>query len=855
MRAEWGLALLLLAAHVAAQSLPSVVDVLNALPVLTTFRDSLRETELLQALEGAGPFTVFAPSNTAIDLLGPGVLETLRYGQNSQYFLELLQYHVVYANVGSSDMSPGLTLMTWSSKTLEITDVAPSIRLNGVAPVTQADVACSNGMVHVLSRVARPPAFSFPPPLKNILELTQSSSYLTNFGTGLELSGLAEEFSDPRTERALTVLLPTDAAFANLGLGIASSLQLPANLDHLLRLLKYHAVRGVHASADLAPGEKLQTLEGSDVTITSVTPGMLVNEATVISRDVPATNGMVQLMDQVLLPTTWSYPDKTITQIVQTSPNLSILQTALRLTDMEWIFASATKQTLLAPTDEAFRALGPGVASSLLLMSNLEDLVALLRLHMIESVHKSDEMVLRSSIVTKQGEAVVIDALSPLSINGARSAVQDVPATNGILHIMDSVVMPKLWRFPERNLMQFANKESELSDFVGLVMAAGLLEEFQGTGPFTALIPNNYAFYELGALLDDLRAPSSAQNLKEVLRYHIVKGKHLSMDLTSPQDLVTLQGASVQAVPWTNLGWNGIAYDSASPPVVINSIAQVTKPDVSATNGIVHVIDRVLFPPGLDQVYTTTQAKIPIISSGATRSALTLGLMGLTVKVHLLSPDVSQRLLRGSAETVRALKALHAATSEAEGHSEEHPEHQAYVAPSPAAAELPAASGDSPAASRTPLLAPDAPVLAPASTATKAHRGPKGPTGDVGSAGPPGPPGPPGPTIVVGYQGFGYNPYMMNPYVMSNGMPNAMPNMPMANMPMANMPTVPTPGMAANATASGFGMGSVPAVPPVALAASHAGAKEAQVARAGLLESLRASVRKGASHFCSEEPP
>ncbi|CAJ1396098.1 unnamed protein product [Effrenium voratum] len=220
-----------------------------------------------------------------------------------------------------------------------------------------------------------------------------------------------------------------------------------------------------------------------------------------------------------------------------------------------------------------------------------------------------------------------------------------------------------------------------------------------------------------------------------------------------------------------------------------------------------------------------------------------------TVKVHLLSPDVSQRLLRGSAETVRALKALHAATSEAEGHSEEHPEHQAYVAPSPAAAELPAASGDSPAASRTPLLAPDAPVLAPASTATKAHRGPKGPTGDVGSAGPPGPPGPPGPTIVVGYQGFGYNPYMMNPYVMPNGMPNgmptAMPNMPMANMPkMANMPTVPTPGMAANATASGFGMGGVPAVPPVALAASNAGAKEAQVASAGLLESLRASVRK-----------
>eukprot|EP00434_Breviolum_minutum_P006444 symbB.v1.2.005688.t1/scaffold334.1/size226555/11 len=69
---------------------------------------------------------------------------------------------------------------------------------------------------------------------------------------------------------------------------------------------------------------------------------MLVNEkATVISADVPATNGIIQLMDQVLLPTTWAYPDKTILQIIQASPNLSILRTALEKTDLAWIFASA----------------------------------------------------------------------------------------------------------------------------------------------------------------------------------------------------------------------------------------------------------------------------------------------------------------------------------------------------------------------------------------------------------------------------------------------------------------------------------------------------------------------------------
>eukprot|EP00438_Fugacium_kawagutii_P015651 Skav229948 [mRNA] locus=scaffold2665:168495:169836:- [translate_table: standard] len=76
---------------------------------------------------------------------------------------------------------------------------------------------------------------------------------------------------------------------------------------------------------------------------------MLINDkATVMSTDVPATNGIIQLMDTVLLPTTWAYPDKSIMQIVQApapaSPNLSILRMALEKADLAWIFASAWLQ-------------------------------------------------------------------------------------------------------------------------------------------------------------------------------------------------------------------------------------------------------------------------------------------------------------------------------------------------------------------------------------------------------------------------------------------------------------------------------------------------------------------------------
>lgn len=84
----------------------------------------------------------------------------------------------------------------------------------------------------------------------------------------------------------------------------------------------------------------------------------------------------------------------------------------------------------------------------------------------------------------------------------------------------------------------------------------------------------------------------------------------------------------MSAVPWTQLGWTGIAYDSAAPPVVINARAQVVTPDVLATNGVVHIIDHVLLPPDLDASFLyTTQA--PLLAAG--KAASTTALLGLAL--------------------------------------------------------------------------------------------------------------------------------------------------------------------------------------------------------------------------------
>ena len=128
---------------------------------------------------------------------------------------------------------------------------------------------------------------------------------------------------------------------------------LEANRDHLISLVRNHAVQGVVSSSSLALGQSLKTLANGQLSVTSLVPTMLINErATVISRDVPATNGMIQLVDTVLLPSTWLYPDKTILAIVSSSPDLTILHRALAHADIDWVFASGL-------ATEGFRVCSP----------------------------------------------------------------------------------------------------------------------------------------------------------------------------------------------------------------------------------------------------------------------------------------------------------------------------------------------------------------------------------------------------------------------------------------------------------------------------------------------------------------
>jgi len=271
---------------------------------------------LVDTLSGDGPFTVFAPTNDAFTA-GPQGLSTAN-------LTDVLKYHVVGVKAFSSDLTDGEvlpTVFTGHSSTAHTTDgVTITSETDNVAKVTTANVNCSNGVVHIVDAVLVPilsaavttPAPVTPAPTPapgpvptpgpcealTIVECAQlpANDALSSLVTDLTTAGLVETLSGTGP---FTVFAPTNAAFA-----LAPQDLSVANLTDVL---KYHVVSGNVLSTDLTDGQVLSTVfTGHDSTV-HTTDGVTItseteNVATVTNPNVVCSNGVVHIVDAVLVP-------------------------------------------------------------------------------------------------------------------------------------------------------------------------------------------------------------------------------------------------------------------------------------------------------------------------------------------------------------------------------------------------------------------------------------------------------------------------------------------------------------------------------------------------------------------------
>merc|ERR1719182_832773 len=238
-------------------------------------------------------------------------------------------------------------------------------------------------------------------------------------------------------------------AFSTLAAGVVSNLLKPENKATLDDVLTYHVVSGAVHAADLSDGQVIKTVEGKTLLATVNKTGVFINDAQVTTANVDASNGVVHIVDAVLLPAAKAPTPapapagKTIVDLAVATPDLSTLVTALKAGGLVDTLSGAGPFTVFAPTNEAFAALPAKLLAYLLDPKHKAQLVDVLTYHVASgSVHakdlKNDEKI--KTVEGKDVEARLYDRR--VFINQAEVTTADVDASNGVVHIINAVLIP-----------------------------------------------------------------------------------------------------------------------------------------------------------------------------------------------------------------------------------------------------------------------------------------------------------------------------------------------------------------------------------------------------------------------------
>jgi transforming growth factor-beta-induced protein len=285
----------------------TIPDIAGKTADLSTLVEALKAAGLVSTLAGPGPFTVFAPTNDAFNALPFNGSELTYLLNNKDKLTEVLEYHVASGNVTSGDLKNGEKIKMLAGGNVTVTITNTTVMIND-ATVTTADVMASNGVVHIINKVLIPADFTAP----NIPELATAAN-LTTLVTAVTAADLGAALSGG----PLTVFAPTNAAFAALPDGVLTALLKPENKESLQQVLKYHVHSGEVTAGDIKSGEQqIDTLEGSKLNITKTDSNVQVNTANVTSADNFAINGVVHVINGVLLPPGFVPPTSKIAKIV-----------------------------------------------------------------------------------------------------------------------------------------------------------------------------------------------------------------------------------------------------------------------------------------------------------------------------------------------------------------------------------------------------------------------------------------------------------------------------------------------------------------------------------------------------------
>ena len=535
-------------------------------------------------------FTVFAPTDDAFNLLGQDTIDALLL--DTDMLSDILTYHVV-----SGEVDAAAAIGLAGSKVEMVNGDEVGLSLSGdnllvnTATVVTTDIQTDNGIIHVIDAVLLPPA-DMMQPTTNIVETAVANGQFTTLVAALQATNLDTVLADESVQ--FTVFAPTDAAFALIGEETINTLL--ANTDVLSSILLQHVISG--SAVDSVTANTLNGLEVETASMTNVllsintsTDTLMFGGANIVIKDIYTTNGIIHVIDAVIVgDVEIPSPSMSLVDVAIENGSFTTLAAALKSTGLDTVLSNLDNDyTVFAPTDAAFDKLPAGTLDNL----SVQQLSDILLYHVLPGKVMSDGAITLAQstdnmVETSGGEKLSLSFVnSMLFVNGAKVISADVMADNGVIHVVDSVILPTTTTdMSSQSIVDVALADPDnFSTLVDALTAANLVTTLADeNATFTVFAPTNAAFNKidpdaLTALLADTQA------LTNVLLSHVVSGSALTA-----LDAFAANGKMLTTESGNNVS---VGIDADSGMLLVGG-SNVIITNIVTSNGVIHVIDTVI---------------------------------------------------------------------------------------------------------------------------------------------------------------------------------------------------------------------------------------------------------------------
>uniref|UniRef100_A0A4W3K1H8 Periostin, osteoblast specific factor b n=1 Tax=Callorhinchus milii TaxID=7868 RepID=A0A4W3K1H8_CALMI len=510
----------------------STLDIVGA----TTTQEYSDRSNLRKEIEGIGSFTFFAPSNEAWT-----ILDSVSYLNVNIELLNALHYHMVNKRLMTKDLKNGLTLQSMhDDQTLLINHYSNGVVTVNCARILLANQIATNGVVHMIDRVITAVGYTIEDFIENDEELLSLRAATTASGVLAKLGKKGH----------YTLFAPTNAAFDKLPQDVLQ--RILSDPVALKALLNYHILESVQCSEAIMSGSAYTTLEGSNIEIGCDGDSLTINGKKMVNRkDIVTTNGVIHLIDEVLIP------DAAMQVLELTSDKQSTFYDLVKETGLSEALRADGEYTLLAPMNDAFTG-------------NLRMLKVILQNHVLKPKVALSELFNEQKLQTLGGNYLrVFVYRTAVCIENSCLIRGSKEGRNGIIHTIRKVVDPA-----KKSMLEILRADPRFTIFLSLMESADLLDLLIAEGSWTLFVPTDDVFESI--------SPDEMEQLKSQYIVYIdvnnnINNLHLYSALHVNETLLV----------------NGLKSKES---------------DIMANNGVIHVVNSLLYPKGeLSTFYGITQ--------------------------------------------------------------------------------------------------------------------------------------------------------------------------------------------------------------------------------------------------------